>query len=89
MWTGFLWPPRHTPKRPVFLAVLKAEAESAHAQVRVFYAGQDPDVLGNIYAYDPSIGVLNLITSLKVGIDHDRLHYADVIEMAAAVRAGE
>jgi hypothetical protein len=89
MWSGFLWPPRHTPGKPVSLAALKEEVESAHAQVRDFYAGKDPDVLGNVYAYDPAIGVLNLITSLKVGADHDELHYADVHKMAASVRAGE
>jgi hypothetical protein len=89
MWTGFLWPPRHTPKKPVPLAVLRAEVEAAHSEVRAFYAGKDPDVLGNIYAYDPTIGALNLITSLKVGIDHDELHYADVRKMAESVRARE
>jgi hypothetical protein len=45
-------------------------------------------VLGNIYAYDPAIGVMNLITGLKVGIYHDQLHYDDLIEMAAAFQAG-
>ena len=89
MWTGFLWPPRHTPKKPVSLATLRAEAEAAHRQVRAFYEDKDPAVLGNIYAYDPTIGVLNLITSLKVGVDHDELHYADVQRMAASVRAGK
>ena len=89
MWTGFLWTPRHNPDKPISPAELKAEAESAHARLRSFYAGKDPDVLGNIYAYDPAIGVVNLVTGLKVGIDHDQLHYDDVIEMAAALRAGE
>jgi hypothetical protein len=89
MWTGFLWTPRHNPKKPVPLAALKAEVESAHSQIRAFYTGKDPDVLGNIYAYDPAIGVVNLITALKVGIDHDQLHYDDVFKMAASLRAGE
>jgi hypothetical protein len=45
-------------------------------------------VLGNIHAYDPAVGVVNLITALKVGIDHDQLHYDDVIELAASLRVG-
>ena len=89
MWTGFLWTPRHNPDKPISWTELKAEVKSAHACLRSFYKGKDPDVLGNIYAYDPAIGVVNLITGLKVGIDHDQLHYDDVIEMAAALRAGE
>jgi hypothetical protein len=88
MWTGFLWTPRHNPKKPVALAVLKAEVESTHRRVRAFYTGKDPDVLGNIYAYDPAIGVVNLITALKVGIDHDQLHYDDVLKMAASLQPG-
>jgi hypothetical protein len=88
MWTGFLWTPRHNPRKPVLLAVLRAEAESTHRRVRLFYTGKDEDVLGNIYAYDPAVGVVNLITALKVGIDHDQLHYDDVLKMAASLRAG-
>jgi hypothetical protein len=84
MWTGFLWKPRHTPQAPVPLVTLQAEIEQAHRAVHAFYTGKDPAVLGNIHAYDPAIGVVNLITALKVGIDHDQLHYDDVIEMAAA-----
>jgi hypothetical protein len=56
--------------------------------VRSFYAGKDPDVLGNLYAYDPAIGVVNLITGLKVGIDHDQLHYDDLFKLAASLQAG-
>ncbi|HSJ58470.1 MAG TPA: DinB family protein, partial [Anaerolineae bacterium] len=69
MWTGFLWKPRHTPAEPVSLATLQAEIKAAHGRVRAFYTGKDPAVLGNIHAYDPAIGVVNLITGLKVGID--------------------
>ena len=89
MWTGFLWTPRHNPKKPVPWAVLRAEVESTHGRVRGFYTGKDPDLLGNIYAYDPAIGVVNLITALKVGIDHDQLHYDDVLKVAASRPAGE
>jgi hypothetical protein len=84
MWTGFLWTPRHNPKKPVPLAVLREEVESTHHRVQSFYTGKDTDVLGNIYAYDPAVGVVNLITALKVGVDHDQLHYDDVIDMAAS-----
>ena len=87
MWTGFLWAPRHTPEKRISLAELKAEVEVVHGRLRSFYTGQDPDVLGNIYAYDPAIGVMNLITGLKVGIYHDQLHYDDLIEMATSLRA--
>lgn len=89
MWTGFLWPPRHTPSKPVPLTVLRAEVESIHSRVRAFYTGKDQDVLGNVHAYDPAIGVVNLITALKVGIDHDQLHYDDVLKMAASLQAGQ
>jgi hypothetical protein len=85
MWTGFLWTPQHNPTKPVPRAVLREEVESTHSRVRAFYSGKDPDVLGNIYAFDPAIGVVNLITAVKVGIDHDQLHYDDVIEMAASL----
>jgi len=88
MWTGFLWTPRHNPEKPVPLAELVSEVESTHSRVRSFYSGKDPDVLGNVYAYDPAIGVVNLITGLKVGIDHDQLHYDDLLEMAASLQAG-
>jgi hypothetical protein len=89
MWAGFLWKPRHNPRKPIPLAELKANVQAAHSRVRAFYTGKDEDVLGNIRVYDPAIGVVNLITALKVGIDHDRLHYDDVQEMAADLQAGE
>ena len=88
MWSGFLWTPRHNPERPVSLEALRAEVEAVHGRLRSFYTGKEPDVLGNIYAYDPAIGVMNLITGLRVGIYHDQLHYDDLIEMAASLRAG-
>lgn len=86
MWTGFLWSPQHTPKKPVPLAALLGEVEAVHASLQDFYAGKDQDVLGNIYAWDPAIGVVNLVTALKVGIDHDQLHYQDVIALAEKLK---
>jgi hypothetical protein len=82
MWTGFLWTPRHTPRKPVPLATLRGEVESVHGRIRAFYTDKDLDLLGNIYAYDPAVGVVNLITALKVGIDHDQLHYDDLFKLA-------
>jgi hypothetical protein len=89
MWTGFLWPPRHHPGKPVPLAVLRAEVESVHRRARAFYSGKDQEVLGNVAVYDPAIGVANLVTALKVGIDHDQLHYDDVLKMAGSAPVGE
>jgi hypothetical protein len=89
MWTGFLWKPRHNPEKPVTLATLKTEVGATHGRIRAFYTGKDPDVLGNIHAYDPAIGVVNLITGLKVCIDHDQLHYDDVLKLAASCKQGD
>lgn len=89
MWTGFLWTPRHNTEKPIPLAVLKGEVESVHSRARSFYTGKDADVLGNIHADDPAIGVVNLITGLKVCIDHDQLHQDDVHRIAASLKAGE
>lgn len=88
MWTGFLWKPRNNPEVPISRAELQAEVEAAHREVREFYGGKDPGVLGNIYAYDPAIGVVNLVSGLKVCLDHDQLHYDDVLEQSAALVAG-
>lgn len=60
-----------------------------HRWARAFYTVRDQDVLGNIYAYDPAIGVVNLITMLKAGIDHDQLHYDDVLKMVASLQGEE
>lgn len=85
MWVGFLWSPRHTPRRPVSLEQLKAELRSLHRQVRDFYAGKDEAVLGNISVYDPYFGWLNLIVTLRIGIYHDQLHYDDVVKLAQSL----
>ena len=81
-WVGFLWPPKHTPTKPVPLSVLKAESESVHAKVRAFYEDKDADVLGNLYLYDPIFGWCNLIVTLRIGIYHDQLHYEDAVKQA-------
>ena len=38
--------------------------------------------LGNVYLLDPLFGWLNLITTLRMGVHHDQLHYDDVIQQA-------
>lgn len=81
-WVGFLWPPKHSSKKPVSLAVLQAETEELHARIRAFYCEKDADVLGNLYLYDPLFGWCNLIVTLRVGIYHDLLHYEDSLKQA-------
>ena len=85
MWTGFIWTPRHNALKPVPLTQLAIDLQDLHARVREFYAGKEEDVLGNIYLYDPLFGFLNLITTLRLGIYHDQLHYDDVIKQAQAM----
>jgi hypothetical protein len=82
-WVGFLWPPKHTPKKSVPLSVLKTETEILHAKIRAFYKEKDPNVLGNLYLYDPVFGRCNLIITLRIGVYHDQLHYEDAIRQAA------
>jgi len=81
-WVGFLWPPKHTPKKPVSLSVLITETELLHAKIRAFYEGKDADILGNLYLYDPIFGWCNLIVTLRIGIYHDQLHYDDALKQA-------
>ena len=87
MWVGFLWTPRYTPRRPISLEFLKQENRVLHLDVREFYAIKDPAHLGNIYIYDPLLGLFNLIVTLRIGIYHDQLHYDDVIKMAQTFKS--
>lgn len=89
MWTGFLWTPKYKPKRSTSLAVLREETMAVHRRAREFYEGKPLDVLGNIYGYDPVIGVVNLIQTLKVGVDHDQLHYSDIMKQASSFAYGK
>lgn len=86
MWTGFLWKPKYNPKRPARLVVLQEATQAVHRRAQEFYEGKALDLLGNIYGYDPVIGVVNLIQTLKVGVDHDQLHYEDVIKLAGSLK---
>lgn len=87
MWVGFLWKPRYTPSKPVPLEKLKTENRNLHASVRAFYAEKDPALLGHIFVYDPLLGSLNLIITLRIGIYHDQLHFDDVFKIAEALRS--
>jgi hypothetical protein len=88
MWVGFLWTPRHNPRKPVPLEQLMSELRSLHAEVRAFYTGKPEDVLGNVSLYDPYFGWLNMILTLRLGMYHDQLHYEDVIQLAGWFAAG-
>jgi hypothetical protein len=85
MWVGFLWTPRHTPRKPVPYDTLASELRTLHQEVRAFYTGKDEDVLGNVFVYDPYFGWLNLLVTLRIGIHHDQLHYRDVLAMVDAL----
>jgi hypothetical protein len=87
MWVGFLWKPRYNAKKTVSLVHLQKELRDLHREVRVFYAGKDEALLGNVYLYDPYFGCLNLILTLRLGIYHDQLHFDDV-EFITKVFAG-
>lgn len=86
MWVGFLWTPRYNPRKTTPLSTLARELRNLHAGVRDFYIDKPEDVLGNLYVYDPYFGFLNLIKTLRLGIYHDQLHYADVIKQAQTLR---
>jgi hypothetical protein len=91
MWVGFLWMPRHTPRKPVDIEILEAESRQLHAEIRAFYQDKDPAMLGNIFMHDPLVGRLNMIVTLKIGIYHDQLHYEDILRLAGELkkRGGE
>ena len=84
MWIGIFLAPRHTAKKSVPLEQLVGELRQIHQQVREFYTGKDEALLGNIKVYDPLVGSLNLILTMRVGIYHDQLHFEDVIKLATS-----
>jgi hypothetical protein len=81
-WAGFLWTPKYTPERSVPLETLITETRQMHQAVRDFYADKDQAMLGRIFLFDPLLGFMNLIVTLRIGIYHDQLHYEDVMAMA-------
>jgi hypothetical protein len=44
-------------------------------------------LLDRVYLFDPLLGFVNLIVSLRIGLYHDQLHYKDVIRMAEGFKA--
>ena len=72
--TGWIWSPKHTPRKPTSLKVLKDNLVKTHQEIRNFFSGKDADYLGHVSLYDPVMGWLNLIKVLRVGIYHDKLH---------------
>ncbi len=84
---GWLWPPRHSPKKPASLADLSLAMAQVHAQYRSFYATKNPDILGHVTLYDPAIGRFNLIQGLRVGQYHDQLHFEDALNLAGEIKA--
>ena len=86
MWMGFLWRPKATPRSPIPLTKLTEKLRTTHRRIREFYTGKPEDLLGNLFLFDPMIGVINLILTLRIMLYHDQLHYEDVIRMAANLR---
>ena len=88
MWVGFMWTPRHNPRRPVPLTQLTSELRALHQQAHDFYDDKDEAELGHVHLYDPYFGWLNLILTLRLGIYHDQLHYDDVLKLAQEIKRG-
>lgn len=76
--TGWIWSPKHTPRKPTSTEVLKENLAQTHSEVRKFFTGKDPDYLGHVSLYDPVMGWLNLIRALRVGLYHDALHIEQI-----------
>ena len=81
--TGWMWPARHTPERPLSHAELEQGLTDVHCQAHFFYSSKDPDLLGHVPVYDPVIGRMNLIQALRVALYHDELHFDHVRELLA------
>jgi hypothetical protein len=75
---GVLWSPHFRPDRPVPVPSLGELLADEHRRIGVFFRGKDERLLGNCYVWDPAIGWLNFIQTLRVGIYHDQHHYAAV-----------
>jgi hypothetical protein len=84
---GWLWPPRYSLKKPASLSTLQTSLEKVHAAYRDFYTGKDEALLGHIHLFDPAIGRLNLIQTLRVGLYHDQLHFEDVIRYTHEIKS--
>lgn len=80
---GWLWKPKYHPQKTIPLLALQQKISATHQKYRAFYTPKDPLLLGHTPVYDPLIGRLNLIQTLQVDLYHDRLHFRDVMKMAA------
>jgi hypothetical protein len=77
-WVGFLWPPKRTPSRPAPVAELERALAEEHGAIERFFAGKPEPLLGHVSLWDPAIGRLNLVQTLRVGVHHDQHHYEAV-----------
>lgn len=77
-WVGFLWPPRRTPLRPASLDELDLALRDEHVALERFFASKPEELLGHVTVWDPAIGRLNLVQSLRVVVHHDQHHYRAV-----------
>lgn len=85
---GWIWPPKHTPLKPIPLTQLHANLRAIHARYEQFYTQRDADLLGHVWLFDPVIGRVNLIVTLRIGLYHDDLHYDDVRQRLPRFAAG-
>ncbi len=83
---GWIWPPTFNAKRPVSVDTLHMYSLKEHEAVCKFYAHKDENILGNFYLYDPAIGWVNLIQSLRVGAYHDSRHFKKAISILTDLR---
>jgi len=75
LWVGIFWPSKHCQRKPLTMQQLQANLAKEHRTIRRFFQSKDPDVLGNMYFYDPVIGWINMIQALRIGAFHDQHHY--------------
>lgn len=78
---GWLWWPRHTPKSPVTLERLRDETAAEHARLRTWFEARDEALLGHINIYDPVVGWINGIQTLRIGVHHDAHHFRAIARM--------
>jgi hypothetical protein len=86
MKVGWMWPPRVSAKNPITLAALERSLVQVHARYRLFFEAKEPDLLGQIWLYDPAIGKVNLIQKLRVGLYHDLLHFQDAQKLTREIK---
>lgn len=85
---GWIWPPKHTPLKPIPLTQLHANLSAIHGRYEQFYAERDQDLLGHVWLPDPVIGRVNLIVTLRIGLYHDEVHFDDVRQRLPQLAVG-